>query len=165
MNNIVWLTPTWTIVFILAIVTLCVTVFWDNIAKMFTAIGTDVGNNVKTHLGNKSIKEYILGNLWIIRTIVAVCIYAFVIRETGNYSLWVVGIVTGVVFLIYTLTYLFDENEFGDDWVDVVKSFIFFTVFVGLIGIIICSFIFASKTALICLIITIITTFMLPKDF
>jgi hypothetical protein len=89
-----------------------------------------------------------------------------VIRETGNFSLWVVGIVTGVVFLIYTVTYLFDGNGFGDDWVDVVKSFIFFTVFVGLIGITICSFIFASiKTALICLIITIIITFMLPKDF
>ena len=36
MNNIVWLSPTWTIVFILAIVTLFVTLLWDNIKKFFT---------------------------------------------------------------------------------------------------------------------------------
>lgn len=36
MNNIVWLSPTWTIVFILAVVTLLVTTFWDNIKKFFT---------------------------------------------------------------------------------------------------------------------------------
>lgn len=36
MNNIVWLSPTWTIVFILAVVTLLVTIFWDNIKKVFT---------------------------------------------------------------------------------------------------------------------------------
>ena len=36
MNNIVWLSPTWTTVFILAVVTLLVTTFWDNIKKVFT---------------------------------------------------------------------------------------------------------------------------------
>lgn len=36
MGNIIWLSPTWTTVFILAVLTLFVTLFWDNIKRVFT---------------------------------------------------------------------------------------------------------------------------------
>jgi len=36
MGNIIWLSPTWTTVFILAVLTLLVTLFWDNIKRVFT---------------------------------------------------------------------------------------------------------------------------------
>ena len=63
MNNIVWLSPTWTLVFILAIVTLFVTVFWDNIKKFFTNDNDGENTSVSTW---KKFNDFISKDLAIV---------------------------------------------------------------------------------------------------
>lgn len=99
--NIVFLEPKWTAMFIVAVICLCVTVFWDNIKVAFTK------NNDEIQTAWGKLKHFFTHSLWIniVRyaisiAILACCIYVLAIVDDMVCITVVVLICIGVAICI-----------------------------------------------------------------
>ena len=78
MNNIVWLSPFWTAVFGLALITFIIAFNWNNIQKA-----------VKERIGDQSLKDFLSTNLWVVipRIIIALGAYIYVANMCGFFAI------------------------------------------------------------------------------
>ena len=160
MNNIICLSPIWTIVFILAALVLCITLCWNKISALW--------NNIRIAPPKifwlKNLKEFLTDNIWIIiaREIMAIILLLYAVKLCeGAYWVLIVG---GIITFSVLLSTIIMAEPSGNELKEILKIHLLVAVLLTFVAISGYAFLCVSaSTAFICLICAIIAAIVLPK--
>ncbi len=154
--EITFLSPIWSALFVVALVTFFVTTFWDSIKN-----GIEKAKNKDK---NSSSFEILRILLVIVRIMVAITIYLFVLIKFGEcYAFTTAGVIVLIAAIVLPIVisdtniqYTKGENRWRFFW--------FYYITINVFTVSLMSFIFASwTTALSYLAITVLVALLLPK--